>query len=196
MPPLNEHNYITTWTGQNIGPPDTITPDQIDMRDIRRALSMLCRYNGHVDADRFYSVAEHSVLVSQYAEAVGDTEAMLPGLLHDAHEAYCGDIPAPQKDMIPGFRKFEHDMELAVRRGLPSLKNVPPPVWNRVRQYDIALRHRELLYLRSILPSWFDAQIERTVPFGLLPVGFAPPEAENLFRNRLTDLLALRTPVR
>lgn len=184
--PAPRHSYITTLSNQNIGPPGIFTPDQVTMRDIITPLALSVRYYGQIEC--FYSVAEHSVLVSRMAELDGDEEAMLPGLLHDAHEAYCGDIASPQKDMIgPGMRRFEAEMQTIVRQGL----GLPPEdddVWKRVRVYDIQILHRELVNLRTIMPSWFDPKIEALVYPSIQPRGFEWREARELFRNRLSDL--------
>lgn len=63
--------------------------------DIAEALARLARFNGHVRSGP-YSVAQHCVLG---ADAVfrdtGEREAAAAFLLHDAHEAYLGDIPTP-----------------------------------------------------------------------------------------------------
>lgn len=69
---------------------------------------MLCRFNGQ--CTKFYSVAEHSVHVSYEI----DKELALAGLLHDAAEAYLGDVPSPLKKQLSQFSEFEKQMEIAI----------------------------------------------------------------------------------
>lgn len=95
------------WIGQ----------DYIDIRDIAHALAQLNRFCGH--ACRPYSVAEHSVLVSMIAEQVFrlDAAGQLAALLHDAHEAYTGDLTGPMKQLIgPPFLEEERRIQAAVLR--------------------------------------------------------------------------------
>lgn len=185
--PATVHKYITTSSGKNVPRPDLFRWQDVRITDIIPALAKLCRYNGHVD--RFYSVAEHSVLVSLFAELRGDKEAIVPGLYHDAHEAYMGDIASPHKAMIgPSFWQFEIDFERPVREYL-GLKDVPTEVWKRVREYDILILHRELRNLREILPDWYDPHQERMVPALIQPMGLEWREAEQLFWDRRRELL-------
>jgi 5'-deoxynucleotidase YfbR-like HD superfamily hydrolase len=81
-------------------------PEEVDIRDIAHALSMSCRYTGHVR--RFYSVAEHSVLIAKWLETRGETNAVcFAGLLHDAGDAYLSDIASPAKRHMPEYRIIE-----------------------------------------------------------------------------------------
>jgi len=84
--------FILTYTGKKFSY-DNLTWDQIDIRDIAHSLSQLCRYTGHTNM--FYSVAQHSLLVSE--RMPGGAEDKLCGLLHDAAETYTNDLAAPLK---------------------------------------------------------------------------------------------------
>lgn len=89
--------------------------EEIHIEDIAHALSMQCRYTGHVA--RFYSVAEHSVHVSRAVPP----EYALWGLLHDASEAYLVDIPRPLKRFMPQYHEWEAALMRVIceRFGLP-----------------------------------------------------------------------------
>jgi len=82
------------------------TPDMIDLDDIAVSLSRICRYAGH--GNRFYSVAEHCVLLARYArEAYDVPELALALLMHDATEAYMMDLPRPVKYRYPRYIEDE-----------------------------------------------------------------------------------------
>lgn len=87
---------ILTYSGKYVTPLD-LQPWQVDITDIAHALSMQCRFSGHVS--EFYSVAQHSVLVAQYLANRGASyDVMRLGLLHDAAEAYLQDMARPLKE--------------------------------------------------------------------------------------------------
>lgn len=93
-------DWIQTYTGGQFWPMDPSAED-VNIVDIAHALSMLCRFGGH--CRRFYSVAEHSLLLSR---AVAPENALW-ALLHDATEAYLCDVPRPTKPFLIGYRQAE-----------------------------------------------------------------------------------------
>lgn len=86
---------FNTFTGRCVSLYDP-TPDMISLVDIAHALSHVCRFGGHTR--EFYSVAQHSCLVSYLAPA----EWRLAALMHDATEAYLGDVIRPLKNILNG----------------------------------------------------------------------------------------------
>lgn len=102
---------LTTWTGTVF---DFTRPleGEIRLEDIAHALGMLCRFNGHIR--RFYSVAQHSVLVSRMVEP----EHALQALFHDAPEAYAGDVTAPLKKFMPNYQMLEAKIAINIRGAL------------------------------------------------------------------------------
>lgn len=72
-------------------------PEDISLVDIAAALSKLNRFTGHTM--RFYSVAQHSIHVAENLREYGE-EVVRHGLMHDAAEAYIGDIATPLKKLL------------------------------------------------------------------------------------------------
>lgn len=79
--------------------------DDIDIRDIAHALSMMTRANGHFT--EFYSVARHSVNCALEATARGYSKGSRFLLLHDGAESYIGDMTRPLKMHFPLFSEYE-----------------------------------------------------------------------------------------
>jgi len=106
-----------TSSGRRYYPADP-RPGDFDIEDIAHALSLQCRFGGHVR--RHYSVAEHCVHVSY--ECCG--KYTLDGLLHDASEAYLVDMPRPAKGApgMEGYGRMEARLMAAL---IPQLRNFP-----------------------------------------------------------------------
>lgn len=159
--------------------------------EIAHALSMICRYGGH--CNRFYSVAEHSVLVSEIMEAwkLGDP---YEGLLHDATEAYLIDRPGPWKCRLPDYQALEAQLEAKFRRDheLPLEKT---PECKRADWIALMVEGRTLLTSRGAtmisggIPAEFGELADKWIAekgpsiYGLTPTG-----ARTSFMHRLEKL--------
>lgn len=105
-------NWFQTYTGKQFYPLDP-RPEDINIVDIAHALTNICRYGGH--AKHHYSVAQHSVYVSWLVEKREPKHAFW-ALMHDAAEAYVGDMVRPLKETMEMevYRRAEAGVMIAV----------------------------------------------------------------------------------
>ena len=144
-------SWLATYTGERFSLADP-RPEHVNVEDIAHSLSHLCRFVGATST--FYSVAQHCVLVSRYCPP----EYAFVGLMHDAAEAYCLDMPRPLKYMpgMEAYREIEDRVHRAVciRFGLPL--EIPKPV----KDVDVALLMTERDLLLSPQPGPWDRETE------------------------------------
>lgn len=157
-------------------------PNLIDVEDVAHSLSKLCRYTGHTSA--FYSVAQHCVLVSDYLlEKYQDQELALMGLLHDATEAFIGDISRPLKRVMD-------QVAPGILRGIED--TVADAIWERfglhpteeqerlIKEGDntlLATEKRDLMFARN---DW--ANLPDPLDFTIRPMG--PEVARTTYLDR------------
>jgi uncharacterized protein len=162
--------------------------DFIDLRrnvilieDIAHGLANLCRFNGQ--CREFYSVAQHSVAVSR----IVPPEFALQGLLHDAAEAYIGDVTKPLKMMLPQYQEIEREVEMAVF----ATFGLPPKLDASIKVADLVLlatEQRDLMNHRN--QAWTSIRGIEPLPGSIVPM--APKEARAAFLaefHRLTQQL-------
>lgn len=123
-------------------------PEHIVLEDIAHALSQISRFNGHLV--RPYTVAEHSINVA----SILPPEHRLWGLLHDAAEAYIGDITRPLKAAIPALE----EVELRVLRVVARKYGLSWPMPQIVKRADDALIRLEAeeLFDDRLHAAWSD----------------------------------------
>lgn len=144
--------FVSTFTGQNVSLIEPC-PEHINIIDIAHGLAYQCRFNGQTSS--FYSVAQHSLIVA----------SLVPGhlrkaaLLHDAAEAYVGDMVKNLKQLIPTFKEIEIKFDKAIEIAL----SVNFDDYTLIKQADnvaLATEKRDLMpnatnewsYLEGVVP--------------------------------------------
>lgn len=156
-----------------------LDPDgsDIEVTDIAHALANIPRFGGHTR--KFYSVAQHSVLVSHILPA----DLQFVGLMHDAAEAYLLDIPSPLKQLLPDYKVIEARVEQAVadRFGF----SLPLP--RSVKVADLILLATEQ---RDLMPAHDDewALIANVTALPTTIEAWSPEKARHEFLHRFNKL--------
>jgi 5'-deoxynucleotidase YfbR-like HD superfamily hydrolase len=153
------------------------------VEDIAHALAKVCRFAGH--SRQFYSVAQHSVLVSR----IVPPEMALRALFHDAAEAFLGDVTSPLKQLLPQYRELEARVEAAVleRLELGARAAWPEYVRQTIKRADRVLLATEQ---RDLMPphddEWALLRGVRPLDAPIRPLG--PAEAFALFMTEYSSL--------
>lgn len=160
---------------------DLPQPEQIAIEDIARALSMTCRFGGHVQ--RFMSVAEHAVLVYRLVRDAGHpADVCYASLHHDSHEAYLGDVPTPLKRTFgPAWKKMQDNIDEAISEAL----DVDLKAWRNhpaVKAADAQALQIEAAVLKSsrgVGEHWGNDRPAYVPPWAM--ACWPPREAEEIF---------------
>lgn len=162
---------------------DLLEPDPgtILIEDIAHALSNLCRFTGHTSA--FMSVAEHSVIVSRLVPA----HDALAGLLHDATEAYVGDVSRPLKQLLPAYQHIEHGIWLAIADRFGLDQGLPATV-KEADNVSLLWERRDVMGPSSEpWQAWVPEELVSRVPDEIL-VPTDPLGARSMFLQRFAEL--------
>ena len=173
--------FISTFLGNHFYPQNPRIED-IDIEDIAHGLAYTCRFNGQTT--EFYSVAQHSLMV---ADLVAD-ELKLEALMHDAAEAYLGDVVKPLKVLLPEFCVIEGQGSNIIAAAF-KLGDCCRAAIKRADLIALATEKRDLMP-NSIEPWVYLAGIEE-LPISLSPM--SPQAAKLAFIKRFTELQSSRT---
>jgi len=154
-------------------------PAKINIADIAHALANTCRFGGH--CREFCSVAQHSVLVSQLVPK----ERALAGLLHDAHEAYTGDIKTPVKRRFPMLQDWEEQWQDAIAEAF-AIRELRHPSVKHADGVALCIEARDLMASGGV--NW--AVNKFAGEAGSHPViePWAPEKAKQEFLRRFEEL--------
>ncbi len=122
--------------------------EDIDIADIAHALSNIGRWGGHTS--RFYSVAQHSV---ECVNLVLSTEIKRWMLMHDACEAYLGDLVSPIKELCPQYKAVEERMQVAIAKRFDLVWPMPSGV-HAIDAIMLATEHKQLMPRLHMLSDW------------------------------------------
>ena len=167
--------FVTTYTGRKLSLINP-QPDDIYVEDIAHHLSLICRFNGacHVH----YSVAQHSILVANCVSK----ENELWGLLHDAAEAYIGDLVKPAKHLYGMFSY--RIIENAILECVAEKFNLPKAIPTEVIYADNAALFTEARALGVDYSGWSDPI------FTVEPIFFCSMNtAEKMLLTRINRLI-------
>ncbi|UNC12886.1 metal-dependent phosphohydrolase [Acidiphilium multivorum] len=153
---------------------DRLSSNMLSIDTIAQALSHICRFSGHTS--RFYSVAQHSVHVAN-CHCV-PRRHRLAALMHDAAEAFLGDVSTPLKQMLPDYQALERRVEEMIffRFGIAE---IPADVW-KADKIMLATEGRDLMPLSG--EEWATIAGEQPLPALIRP--WSPGYA----RDRFLDL--------
>lgn len=153
-------------------------PQDVALEDIAHALSLLTRFTGHTR--EFYSVAQHSVLVSR----VCDSADAFDGLLHDGSEAYLADMNSPLKRSpeMARYRTAERHVQAAIAEHFGLNPKEPASV----KQADRRLLVTEKRDLMAPSPTW--EAFADVVPLPETITPWSPARAEREFLDRYAEL--------
>lgn len=183
--------FIQTFSGGSFRPLD---PDfsAIRIEDIAHALSNICRFGGH--CERFYSVAQHSLIVARNVPAVSVEGCPLAlwALLHDAAEAYIGDMVRPLKQRLVAVADAEENLAMAVRRrfDIPTVQTLDPNDYvGKADLRALATERRDLLKPTGV--DW--PCLQGVEPFEeVIGTTLSPAAAESAFIARFDELVHMR----
>jgi hypothetical protein len=193
LPPTTPPVIKATVTGRAF-PMTGFSAVDVDLfEDVAESLSRICRYDGHVPGNA-YSVAQHCVVMADAAlRETGNAFLAAHCLLHDAHEAYIGDLTTPT---MRWFSEIEHQVfhSSGIVSGVVAIakKRLDAAIWaaaeiappdletaQLVKSFDLRMLATERRHLLAASSIEWGAEVDKAKPIGMtgmlraMPIGRA-----------------------
>lgn len=168
--------YVSTFSGNRFYPLEPCI-DRVAIEDIAHGLAYQCRFNGQTQ--EFYSVAQHSLVVASLVP----TDLRLAALLHDAAEAYLGDMVKPLKVLLPEFAAIEDKVSGLIANAFGVDFSDYGPI-KRADLIALATEKRDLMPHSA--ERWAYLDNIRPLPGRIVPM--QPREAKQAFLNEFARL--------
>ncbi len=169
-------DYVSTFSGNRFYP---LVPhiEQVAIEDIAHGLAYQCRFNGQTR--EFYSIAQHSLIVASLVPS----RLRLAALLHDAAEAYLGDMVKPLKVLLPEFSALEE----SVTDIIASTFGIDFSDYDPIKRADlIALATEKRDLMPHSVETWDYLELIPTLPEAIIPM--SPGEAKIRFLEKFYQL--------
>ena len=155
----------------------------VSIRDIAHSLSLQCRFGGH--CQRFFSLAEHSLLLSRM---VG-LDLALCALLREAAQAYIQDLVLPLRHLLGGYQELSDRIWASVAKRF----RLPLVLPEAIARADLRLLATEVEYLllptaRPLLRGVAPYPLEALGLCHARQLGMLPREANRRFLERFAEL--------
>lgn len=173
-------DYVSTFSGNRFYPLEARI-DRVAIEDIAHGLAYQCRFNGQTRA--FYSVAQHSLIVAQLVPP----PLRMAALLHDAAEAYLGDMVKPLKVLLPAFASLEERVSALIAQAFDIDFSDYAPI-KRADLIALATEKRDLMPHSSERWAYLDGI--SALPATIVPMD--PATAKAQFLDAYQQLAALR----
>lgn len=173
------------------------TPMDIEVEDIAHGLAFVARWNGQTIGDFAYSVAEHSLLVTEIFVLQNPNAPIkwqLAALLHDAPEYVIGDMISPVKAAVgPNYGALDDRLTAAIhiRFGLPA--QIPVAIKKQIKAADKISAWLEAVQIAGFTAveadkffGKIDPNLAKTLQIRLRP----PVEVRNDFNAKHHELMA------
>ncbi len=195
---------VTPWMQVASGQPfDLLKPraDQVRLSDIAHSLARLARFNGHTLGALPWNVAQHSLLVEMLLPMDAGPELRLLALLHDAAEAYTGDVTRPMKEAIrlslttapDPIANITEGIDAVIRQSMALPESLSAEQADAIHAADLqALIIEQQALMELPVRAWNLPAPSHTLSDDYVPTPLPPPQAAEEFLTRAIELFAAR----